>query len=113
MLESPHVSERLHHWIDLTFGYKYVHFTDVLMSCFHFPVHSLVLQTLQFAFLFRLSGAAAVKSKNVCLHLVDSHISLSNSGVVQLFTQPHPQKICASPYWGKVPPRIFPPPRSK
>lgn len=54
----------------------------------------------------RLSGSAAIKSKNVCLQLVDNHTTLTNSGIVQLFTQPHPQKIMPSPYWGKVPPRL-------
>ena len=55
---------------------------------------------------YRLSGSAAVKSKNVCLQLVDNHTSLTNSGIVQLFTQPHPQKIIPSPYWCKIPPRL-------
>lgn len=54
----------------------------------------------------RLSGSAAVKAKNVCLQLVDNHTGLTNSGVVQLFTLPHPQKIVPSPYWSKSPPRL-------
>ena len=49
-----------------------------------------------------------MKSKNVCLQLVDAHQTLMSGGVVQLFSVPHPHKFVPSPYLGRSPPKPMP-----
>lgn len=55
----------------------------------------------------RLAGNAAIKAKNVCLHLVDEHEHITESGLVQLFTYPHPAKYVNQSLWAKAPPKLY------
>ena len=65
-----------------------------------------LLQPTTFYWHLQLSGSAAIKAKNVCLHLVDQHTQPANHGVVQLFNVPHPKKVARSLYMEPRPPMI-------
>ena len=73
MLESDYVSSHLHLWINLNFGYS--------------SIHSYLLYSYQ------LSGQAAIDAKNVPLVQESVKGLTKNPGFVQLFSQPHPQRI--------------------
>ncbi|KAH9380573.1 hypothetical protein HPB48_017317 [Haemaphysalis longicornis] len=98
-LRAPASLDRHYLWIQ---GW-----TLLNLFCIPTPIHlkEAVNQTVSF-FLFsfsflslrQLTGPSAIKSKNVCLPLVDGHTTLLNCGIAQLFTTPHPHRAASSLY---------------
>lgn len=101
-LESTNVSSQLPEWINLVFG---IEKTNCL--CKFFFLETFLLCSLFHFTGYKLSGNAAIKSKNVYLSMVDNHQTLGRRGIVQLFKNPHPPKQYQTIWTSKTPPRIY------
>ncbi|KAG0299722.1 hypothetical protein BGZ98_009812 [Dissophora globulifera] len=49
---------------------------------------------IDLTFGYKLSGPAAIESKNVALSLFPGQSAFMKHGIIQLFTDPHPQRVC-------------------